>query len=142
MSLELLLKTFNNILVQLEGPGEDIGFDGRIRSKHGVCNCYDSWILAAETRKGHCWGVSRVELEVNQTNWEHKHISLVQNLCEEAVSILVRRHKANMECPLHDDYDFGATRVKVRWDLAIWCEVNANQRYSQEWSWNFVHPQE
>ena len=27
---ELLLKMFNNILVQLKGPAEDIGFDGRI----------------------------------------------------------------------------------------------------------------
>ncbi|KAF4378279.1 hypothetical protein F8388_010718 [Cannabis sativa] len=99
---KLLLKMVDNVLVNLEGLSKDIRVDGRVRTEHSICNGDHSSILAAESSKGNCWCVSFVELEMNQTNGEHEHISLVQNLREEAVFaiFLVGCHKPNVECSL------------------------------------------
>ncbi|KAL5770529.1 hypothetical protein ACOSP7_014683 [Xanthoceras sorbifolium] len=82
---ELLLKRFHNILVQLEGLGENIRINGRIRSEDRVSYCDDTRILAAQTSYGNCLGFSYVKLEVNEPNWKNKHISLVEYLGEEFI---------------------------------------------------------
>ena len=136
---ELLLEIVNDIFVHLEGPGKDICIDRRSRSKHRVRDGDHSRILAAESGERNSRGVSRVELEVNQTDWEHKHFSRAENLCEEAVSVLVGRHETNQELPLNDDKDFRAARVDVRRVLAVWCVVNSNQWDPKSVEpWNFV----
>ena len=77
LSVEYFLKIINHILVQLEGLDENIWINGRIRSKDRVCYCVEPRILATETGKGNSIGLSYVELEVNETNWEHKDISSI-----------------------------------------------------------------
>ena len=75
--MEYFLKIIDHILVHLEGLDENIRINGRIRSKDRICHCDNPKILATETRKGNSIGLSYVELEVNETNWEHKDISLI-----------------------------------------------------------------
>ena len=117
----------------MEGPAEDISVDRRRCSEHRVRDGYNSRVLAAEAGKRQRRGVSKVELEVDQTDWENEHISFVQNLCEEAVRsvCLVGRHETNQELSLDDDKDFRAAGVSVRRVLAVWGVVNANQLYAE-----------
>ena len=75
--MEYFLKIINHILVHLEGLDENIRINGRIRSKDCVCYSDGPNILATKTGKGNSIGLSYVELEVNETNWEHKDISLI-----------------------------------------------------------------
>ena len=77
VDLELFFNIINYNLVQLEGLGKNIRIDWRIRSKDRVCYGDQPKILIAETRKGKSVGLPYVELEVNETNWEYKNISLV-----------------------------------------------------------------
>jgi len=83
--LELFLKIINHISVQLEGLGENISIDGRIRSKDCICYGDDPRILAAETGKGYGIGMPRIKLEVNETNWKDKDVSSIKNFGEETV---------------------------------------------------------
>ena len=108
--VELLLEIVNYILVHLECLGQNIGVDGRIRSKDCVCYGDHPRILAAETGKGDCIGLSHIKLEVNETNWEHKDVSLIQNFGEETV-ICVRCDKTYIQSTLSDHYNLRATRV-------------------------------
>ena len=63
----LLLKKLNDVLVQFEGPAEDISVDRRRCSKYRVRDGDSSRVLAAEGGKRQRRGVSKVELEVDQT---------------------------------------------------------------------------
>ena len=74
---ELGLKRFHHMLIQLEGFSQNIRINGRIRPENGVGDGDDTRVLAALSSKGNCIGFSNIELEVNEPNWEHKHISLV-----------------------------------------------------------------
>ncbi|KAL5835267.1 hypothetical protein ACOSQ4_014764 [Xanthoceras sorbifolium] len=115
---ELLLKRFHNILVQLEGLGENIRINGRIRSEDRVSYCDDTRILAAQTSYGNCLGFSYVKLEVNEPNWKNKHISLVEYLGEEFI----------FRSPLQDYQNLNGSRVSMRWVQATrWCIVYTHQ---------------
>jgi hypothetical protein len=83
--LELFLKIINHISVYLEGLGENIRIDWRIRSKDCICYGDDPRILAAETGKGYGIGMPRIILEVNEANWEDKDVSSIKNFGEETV---------------------------------------------------------
>ncbi|RXH85568.1 hypothetical protein DVH24_009389 [Malus domestica] len=56
--------------------------DGRLGAKHCICYGDDSGVLAAKPSNGLCVSVSDIELEMNETNREHKHISHIQHLAD------------------------------------------------------------
>jgi hypothetical protein len=65
-----------------------------------VANGDRTRILATECGNGHGWLVSaRVELEVDGSLREHKHVTVLKLLCEKLV-LRVRGHKINVERPL------------------------------------------
>jgi hypothetical protein len=75
--LELFLKIIDHIPVKLEGLGENIRIDGRIRSKDCICYGDEPRILAVETSKSNGIGFCYIQLEVNETNWEDKDVSCI-----------------------------------------------------------------
>ncbi|KAL6183375.1 hypothetical protein ACLB2K_044786 [Fragaria x ananassa] len=79
---ELVLEILNDIVVNLEGLGENIKLDRRFGAENCVGYGDDTWVLAAKTGNGHGFVLSDVELEVNKTNREDKHISRVQHFGE------------------------------------------------------------
>ena len=88
------------------------------------------WLL--RPAKATAGGVSKVELEVDQTDWENEHISRFR-IREEAVRsvCLVGRHETDQELSLDDDKDFRAAGVSVRRVLAVGRVVDANQLYAE-----------
>jgi hypothetical protein len=75
--LKLFLKIIDHILIKLEGLGENIKIDGRIRSKDNIYYDDEPRILAAKTSKSNDIGFSYIKLEVNETNWEDKDVSCI-----------------------------------------------------------------
>ncbi|RWR93208.1 hypothetical protein CKAN_02244600 [Cinnamomum micranthum f. kanehirae] len=103
----------------LDGLGQNIIGDGRLRSKYGVCNGDDTWVLTAETGNGYSRCVADIGLEVNEANWEYKHITLVENLGYECIIVLVGEDKAHVERPFEDRQYLCGTWVCVRRVLSI-----------------------
>ena len=133
--LESCLKVFNHPLVQLEGPCQEIRIDGWIWSKHWTGYGDYAWILAVKNGNGYCISVPNVDLEVNETEREHKNIPLVQDFANEAV-FRVGCDKANKEFSLQDNEDLTGTRVKVRRVLTIRFIIDTRQWHPKSvFSW-------
>ena len=84
----------------------------RIRSKYSICNSNNPRVLAAKSSNSIFLG--HIELEVNKTNWEDKHIYLVEHFGEESVTINIGCNKTNKEGAFYDYKDLSALRVNVR----------------------------
>ena len=67
-----------------------------------------------------------IELEVDKTLWENKHISLVEDLCEELVA-RVGGNEADVECTLNHNQDLGGSGVSVGRVESVGSEVDASQ---------------
>ena len=127
----LLLKIIDYSLVHLESFGENLRRNRRISFKQSICNSDSSWILTAKASNGNSIAISHIQLEMNQTNWEHKHITLVQHFGEEAISILIGSHKSNIKSTLKDYKDLSAARVSVGSVQTLWCKIYASQSYAK-----------
>ena len=124
---ELSLKPVDGLLVHLESLGQNIIGDGRLRPEHSVGDCDGAGVLATESTDGDSFGVPRVELEVDEASWEHKHITLLQHLGEETVAVVaVGCDEADQELSFYDGEDLGGTGVSVGRVEAIGPVVDAN----------------
>ncbi|KAF4384459.1 hypothetical protein G4B88_028533 [Cannabis sativa] len=126
---ELFLKVKNNILVQTESPSKKISINRRSGSKHSISNGNNSRILATKTGESHRGSLSDVELEVNQSNREDEHVTLVQDLCEEQVLAvgLVRGHESHVQCSFHHHQYLASSWVSVGRVLAVGRVVYTHQ---------------
>ena len=106
---KLLLKLVNCFLVHLKCLRENLWNNTRIRSKYSICNRDNPWILDTKSYNCYCILLTHIELEVNQTIREHKHISLVEHFGKETVTINIGRNRANQECTLYDNKDLNAS---------------------------------
>ena len=119
ISPELGLEIINYFLVHLKGLGQNIIWDGWLRSKHGVSNVDHTWVLTAETGNGYSMCVANISSEVNEAYWEDKNISLVDDLAYKGIIVLVGEDKADIERPFKDRQYLCGTWVRVRRVLPI-----------------------
>ena len=111
---KLLLQIVDYIFVHLKSFGQNFWRDRWVRPENSICNSDNSWILAAKTRNSNGIAITHIQLEVNETNWEHKHITLVEHFGKKAVSIvLIRSDKSNKESAFDDYKDLCASRVSM-----------------------------
>ncbi|CAN1233803.1 hypothetical protein LINPERPRIM_LOCUS4015, partial [Linum perenne] len=75
----------HNFLVQLECLGQHIRVDRWVRPKHSISYSDNSRVLAAQPSKGHGRSLGDVELEMDESNWENKHVTRIQHLADETV---------------------------------------------------------
>ncbi|XXG65875.1 hypothetical protein AAC387_Pa05g3475 [Persea americana] len=101
--------------------------DGRIRSKNRVSYGDNTWVLTVESSNSYSRYVADIGLEVNEANWEDKHINLIKDLAYEGVIVLVGEDKAGVERSFEDRQYLCGTWVRVRRGLSIKSLVYANQ---------------
>ncbi len=92
--------------------------DPRPEQRCGLC--LHSRILAVQCRDGRGLAFAHVELEVQKTSGEHKHIALVYGCRKELV---VGAHEPHQQRTLHHEQDLRGPRVRVGWDKASLSEV-------------------
>jgi len=123
------LDNLDEPVIDLESSGEHRGRNRRRGSEQGGRNLLSSWILAVQSREGHCVDRANVLLEMHKTSREHKHVSLLQRCGEQSV---VSGDKANQESTLDHHQDFGGPRMCVRRvEAERSSEIKADQRNSQ-----------
>lgn len=99
---ELGLEMINYFLVHLKGLGQNVVGDGWVRPKHRISNSDHTWVLTVETGNGYSRCVADIGLEVNEANWEDKHITLIEDLGYEGIIVLVGEDKAHVELSFED----------------------------------------
>jgi len=92
--------------------------DPRPEQRCGLC--LHSRILAVQCRDGRGLAFAHVELEVQKTSGEHKHIALVYGCGKQLV---VGAHEPHQQRTLHHEQDLGGAGVRVGWDKASLSEV-------------------
>ncbi|CAL1356793.1 unnamed protein product [Linum trigynum] len=97
----------------MEGLCQNMRIDSRVRSKYGICYGDSSWVLAAQACNRNCTSEANVELEVNESDQEHKDVSRAKDFGYELI-IRVRRGKAHSKCSFKDNQNLSSWRVNVR----------------------------
>ncbi len=90
------------------------------RPEQRCCLCLHARVLAVQGRDGYGLAFAHVELEVQKTSREHKHIARVHSCGKQLV---VGAHKPHQERTLHHEQDLDGPQLRVGWDKAYLSEV-------------------
>ncbi len=90
------------------------------RPEQRCCLCLHARILAVQGRDAYGLAFAHVELEVQKTSGEHKHIALVYGCGKQLV---VGAHEPHQQRTLQHEQALGGAGVRVGWDKAALTEV-------------------
>ncbi len=90
------------------------------RPEQPCCLCLHARVLAVQCRDGYAFAFAHVELEVQKTSGEHKHIARVYGCGKQ---LIAGAHEPYQQRTLHHEQDLGGPRVSVGWDKACLSEV-------------------
>ncbi len=119
-SFDCVLDLLDCLFTQSECFFQDHLADAGIEQRY--CLYLRAWVLAVQGCNCSCSTVAHVELEVQKTSREHKHIALLQCGCKKCS---IGAHETDEQRTLHHEDDLCGPRVRVGWDETSFSEVQA-----------------